>query len=197
MRTPTIPLVAVTLTLCHGACERPRPLTAPPPIVPAPEAAISSALNAADSGNPGRPPPSSAAHPGGTKPNAALVPIYAAEPDAERRRAIIADLLGGEPITGVAAVGELLKLEKRSELRVALFDALDSFDGQVPAKLALIRAELLEHRASGEAREAATDALLNIQDRAAIPLWKTLQEDADDSLHDVARQAITALEALK
>lgn len=40
------------------------------------------------------------------------------------------------------------------------------------------------------------DALLNIQDRAAIPLWQALLKGADESFHDVARQAITALESL-
>ena len=196
MRSSTKLLVAVTLLLCLIACERPRPLSAPPPIVPpapkpseiaTPEPGSKASIAEAR----GAPSPTA------NKPAAAWVASYSGEKNTEERRAIIAELLGGEPVTGVAAVGELLKLEKRAELRVALFDALDSFDGQTPAKLALIRGELLENRASGDAREAAIDALLNIQDRTAIPIWQALLSDPDESLHDVARQAIAALESLR
>lgn len=120
----------------------------------------------------------------------------ASRTDAERRNAID-DLRHLPAREAVPTIGRLLTRENRAELRILLLDSLDACPGEPQAKLAIIRRELLEHSTTGDVREAALDALLNIQHRDAIPLWRALSVNANEQLLDTACQAITALESLK
>jgi hypothetical protein len=193
MHAKVLRFIAVGLVILASACKRPAPLNAPPQVMPQPVSSPRTGSPAPIAGpsllRSGKAAPAS-------KPATELVADYRSENDAEKRREIIADLLGAPPAEGVAAIGQMLNLEKRAELRVALFDALDAFDGQVTAKLDLLRNELVEHASIGGSREAALDALLNIQDRAAISLWRSLLQDPDEALQDVARQALAAFDDL-
>lgn len=122
---------------------------------------------------------------------------YLASRTDEERRNAIDDLRHLPAREAVPAISRLLTRENRAELRILLLDSLDACPGEPQAKLAIIRREILEHSTTGDVREAALDALLNIQHRDAIPLWQTLSVDANEQLLDTARQAITALESLK
>jgi hypothetical protein len=118
---------------------------------------------------------------------------YCATPDSAARRELISDLSTVPAQEAVPVVAELVELEGDVDLRVILLDALDVFDGEVPAKL-LILSNLLGHRGlPDEVHEAALDALQNIQDARAIPVWEQLLKDPDPEQREVAREMIAML----
>jgi hypothetical protein len=191
-------IVVAAICACAPGCERPAPLPPEAPITPPAAPALSHAREAmiADrptSGNPVAPAEVQSPAP---RDAGSIVASYRVQMEVTNRHALVAELSDLPPAKGVAAVGELLAFEKRPELREALLDTLDAFAGEEAAKVALLRTELLENRTGAASRDAAIDALLNIQHRAALPLWKALLEDADEETRDVARQAIAALESL-
>ena len=185
----TLALILFTLTACERAPAPQAPST-PQPVPnsePLQQAAPISEIQPAPEVAP-EPPP-------GTQ-----QPLFnrylASRADEERRNAI--DELRRLPAReAVPTIGRLLTRENRAELRILLLDSLDACPGEPQAKLAIVRRELLEHSTTGDVREAALDALLNIQHRDAIPLWRALSVNANEQLLDTARQAITALESLK
>ncbi len=127
----------------------------------------------------------------------AIASAYSAESDEGKRRELIWEMLEAPPADGIAGIGRLLESEKRASLRVKLFDSLDSFSGFESEKLRVVARELSTQRAVGEVRDAAIDALLNIQHRDAIPVWEALAAGGDEEMRDVANAAIAALRALK
>jgi len=127
----------------------------------------------------------------------AIANAYATEGDEEKRRELIWELLDAPPSDGITGLGRLLESEKRASLRVELFDSLDSFPGFESEKLRIVARELSTQRTAGAVRDAAIDALLNIQHRDAIPVWETLAAGGDEEMRDVAKSAIEALRTLK
>ena len=183
--------MTVAFLVTIAGCDRPRPLndrTQPAdraqPLQPPVEGPVSAL--------PGRSPKVEPAR--GVD---AIANAYAAESDEGKRRELIWEMLEAPPADGIAGVGRLLESEKRASLRVELFDSLDSFPGFESEKLRIVARELSTQRAVGEVRDAAIDALLNIQHRDAIPVWEALAAGGDEEIRDVANAAIAALRTLK
>jgi hypothetical protein len=183
----------LTATLAFSVvcgCKRPTPITVsqtrPQAAVPIPEEPASQPAIA----RPRAPAP--AARP----PIATLEGAYLKAAAEQDRREVLWEIFDAPPAEAVPAIARLLRAEKRADLRIEMLDSLDSFDGEVDAKLAILTRELVDQPAQGEVREAALDALLNLQDRRAIPLWKKLAASDDSEVIETARNTIEALESL-
>jgi HEAT repeat protein len=180
---------ALMLNVVYG-CKRPTPITTS-------EASPQAALAAPE--EPSSEP--SIARPSGAAPVvrpsvATLLGAYLAASAEQDRREVLWEIFDAPPTEAVPAIARLLVAEKRADLRIEMLDSLDGFDGQVDAKLAILTGELIDQPAQGEVREAALDALLNLQDRRAIPLWKKLAATEDAEVIETARSTIKALESI-
>ena len=161
-----------------AACDRPMPLDAPGERRRADPAAPVQPLGREGQGGP---------------PASALTARYLEATDRDRRRKALYDLHDVAPRDGVAALDRLLREETDTDLQVELLDSLAVYDGEVDAKVAILTRALVEQPVHGDAREAALDALLDLQDRRTIPLWQRLADDRSDEVRDLARSTIEEL----
>lgn len=142
-------------------------------------------------------PPSTVATVAPRKSAAELVRYYLYSRDAsERRRTlyVLQDMPGNEALP---AVERLLQAEREPELRVELLESLDVWDGNADVKVRVLERELLDDPRPGAVYDAALDALMNLRDPAALPLWWQLLDDPRDQVRAVARDAIARLEDSK
>ena len=173
---------AIAVLSLLAGCDRPMPLDVPAAARPSTPVAIGAA-QAVVSHRPRRP-------------TAELVASYLRSADAAKRREALYDLHLAPADEGVPAIDRLLITETDPDLLTELLDSLAVFDGEVEAKLRALGGALFEHPVHGDVREAALDALLDLQDRRAITLWQRLLADPIDDVRDLARNTINELQAL-
>ena len=165
--------------LLMAACDRPKPLNSP--VAPPNVGSVEHPAHAKEAeSSPAPLAASTRATP--VRPVAAVIAEYTSAGDEQKRRELLWELMDAQPADGVAGVDLMLKTEKRTSLRVELFDALDSFSGCQQSKLGILSRKLGSIRLDGDAFDAALDALMNVQHRDAIPVWKALAERGDDEL---------------
>jgi hypothetical protein len=185
-------LAAGAPVLAISACKKPAPLGAH--LRPVAEPPLS------ESGFPPKEEAATAPEPKAARPAAAapisadaILRAYRAKPSASDRLELIAQLHFAAPAQAVSVVGQLLAFEKDVDLRVQLLDTLDVFEGETPAKLELLAGLVAERGLVEDVREAALDALQNIQDGRAISVWEKLLVDPDEETRTLAREMIALL----
>lgn len=102
-------------------------------------------------------------------------------------------LAGAPAAEAVPAIGRLVAFEKDPELRAALIESLSDFDEEVAARLAILSPLVGNAAEPEEVREAALDCLDLIDDRAAIPVWQKLVDNADETVREIARARLEEL----
>ncbi len=119
---------------------------------------------------------------------------YTKTSDANDRIEIIYQLADIGDAGALRALGRLFLAETNPELKSEIISAVDDVDGLVEARLA-IYAIALRPNQPDDVRQAAVDALENLEDARAIPTWRTLLNDRDAGIRDTAKAQIEALQA--
>lgn len=120
---------------------------------------------------------------------------YTATSETDDRIDIIYQLADVGTVDALRAMGWLFQIEADPELKSEIISALDDVDGQNEVRVA-IYAIALHPDQPDEVRQAAVDALENIVDAQALPVWRTLLNDRDLGIRESAQEQIKALESL-
>lgn len=172
----------VVVCAVAAACEHPEPL----------DERRTSATPASSAGA-GRTAATGTARPDPVADATAVEAAYRAATDPGVRFEQLQALTAAPAATAVPAIGRLLAVETDLDLRIHLLDALDVFDGEVDAKLAILAPLVTRHDQADDVHEAVLDALQNIQDARAVPVWESLLAAPERELRDVAKEMIATL----
>ena len=195
-------LVAVTWTGC-GRKDESEPAAAPQPAATAKstdhsKVAPTPPVPAAKPVTPAKSvvvKPDVAPEAGDTPPTAVeLEKHYLANPDfTERVQGIfqLSDL--GTP-EALSVLGRLFQKEQDPDLRIQVLNSLFDIEGQDDKKTALLAAGAATNQPK-EVREAAIDALGDIEAKRALPILQALLNDPDEDLREHAKDVIEQLQS--
>jgi hypothetical protein len=102
----------------------------------------------------------------------------------------ISDLNTAEAI---ATLGAIFQKEKEVDLKVEVVDSLFDFDGLDDQKVAILAAAAAPNQEQ-EVREAAIEALTDVEPRKAMPIVQGLVNDSNADIRDAAKDALEQLQ---
>ena len=102
----------------------------------------------------------------------------------------ISDLNTAEAI---ATLGAIFQKEKEVDLKVEVVDSLFDFDGLDDQKVAILAAAAAPNQEQ-EVREAAIEALTDVEPRKAMPIVQGLVNDSNAEIRDAAKDALEQLQ---
>ena len=128
------------------------------------------------------------------RPNfAELEARYYATNDEATKTEILFEFDGEESRDSLMALGRMFQRETNADLKVEVLDAIASTEGNLEIKLPLLQSAIMRNQPS-DLRESAIDALQDVEDARAIPLWQSLLSDPDEFTRETATERIQELQ---
>lgn len=136
-------------------------------------------------------PPADGAEP--TPTPSELEKTYLANPDFTERVQVIFQLsdLGSADSLGV--LGRIFHKEQDPDLRIQILNSLFDIEGQDDKKAVLLAAGAATNQPK-EVRDAAIDALGDIEAKRAFPILQALLDDADEDIREHAKDTIEQIQ---
>ena len=124
---------------------------------------------------------------------AELEKTYLANPDFTERVQVIFQLsdLGSADSLGV--LGRIFPKEQDPDLRIQILNSLFDIEGQDDKKAVLLAAGAATNQPK-EVRDAAIDALGDIEAKRALPILQALLDDADEDIREHAKDTIEQIQ---
>jgi hypothetical protein len=118
---------------------------------------------------------------------------YIGTPDVGARIEIVFRIAGQECLDSVYALHELLTTEQDVELKTHMVDVLVDMEGNTEAKLDMLKTAVLPSQPI-DVREAAIDALVDLEDKRSLPILKELLNDQSADIREAAKDGIELLQ---
>jgi HEAT repeat protein len=99
--------------------------------------------------------------------------------------------LGNAP--ALQTIARIFQAEKSPELQIELIDAVRFFEGENQYKMQIFGSGIRSNYPL-EIRQAAIDGLIDLDDKAAIPILRGLLNDPNEEIRDAAHDAIEFLQ---
>ena len=122
-----------------------------------------------------------------------LEKTYLANPDFTERVQVIFQLSDLGSADALATLGRLFQKEQDPDLRVQVLNSLFDIEGHDDKKAALLAAGVATNQPK-DVRDAAIDALGDIDAKRAVPILQSLLSDADEDLREHAKDIIEQLQ---
>jgi len=122
-----------------------------------------------------------------------LEKTYLANPDFTERVQVIFQLSDLGSADALATLGRLFQKEQDPDLRVQVLNSLFDIEGHDDKKAALLAAGVATNQPK-DVRDAAIDALGDIEAKRAVPILQSLLSDADEDLREHAKDVIEQLQ---
>jgi hypothetical protein len=120
---------------------------------------------------------------------------YRATTTVKQRVQALYQLSSQDTPEALQALGRLFQAEPDPELREEILESLLEFTGQKENKLAILTAALGPDQPLG-VRETAIDVLIDLAYHEAIPVLQGLLQDPNQTVRDMARDAIIEIQEL-
>lgn len=120
---------------------------------------------------------------------AELEKTYLANPDFTERVQVIFQLSNLDTADGVVVLGRVFHKEQDPDLRIQILNSLFGIEGQDDKKAVLLAAGAATNQPK-EVREAAIDALGDIEVKRALPILQVLLSDTDEDIREHAKDII-------
>jgi hypothetical protein len=117
---------------------------------------------------------------------------YFATNDADERAEIITTLQGMTVPEAAQTISRIIPSESDPDLKAQLIGVLADAEASVELKLNTF-APLVREGQQADVRQAAIDALDQIDDPQAIPIWQSLLNDKDEEIRASAEDALSRL----
>ena len=118
---------------------------------------------------------------------------YLANPDFTERVQVIFQLSDLGSADALAVLGRLFQKEQDPDLRVQVLNSLFDIEGHDDKKAALLAAGVATNQPK-DVRDAAIDALGDIEAKRAVPILQSLLTDTDEDLREHAKDIIEQLQ---
>ena len=118
---------------------------------------------------------------------------YLANPDFTERVQVIFQLSDLGSADALAVLGRLFQKEQDPDLRVQVLNSLFDIEGHDDKKAALLAAGVATNQPK-DVRDAAIDALGDIEMKRAVPILQSLLTDTDEDLREHAKDIIEQLQ---
>jgi len=122
-----------------------------------------------------------------------LEKAYLANPDFTERVQVIFQLSDLGSADALATLGRLFQKEQDPDLRVQVLNSLFDIEGHDDKKAALLAAGVATNQPK-DVRDAAIDALGDIEAKRAVPILQSLLSDPDEDLREHAKDIIEQLQ---
>ena len=122
-----------------------------------------------------------------------LEKTYLANPDFTERVQVIFQLSDLGSADALATLGRLFQKEQDPDLRVQVLNSLFDIEGHDDKKAALLAAGVATNQPK-DVRDAAIDALGDIDAKRAVPILQSLLSDTDEDLREHAKDVIEQLQ---
>ena len=118
-----------------------------------------------------------------------LEKTYLANPDFTERVQVIFQLSDLGTVDALGSLGRLFQKEQDPDLRVQVLNSLFDIEGQDDKKAALLAAGVATNQPK-DVRDAAIDALGDIEAKRAVPILQSILSDPDEDIREHAKDVI-------
>src|SRR5688572_12256035 len=130
----------------------------------------------------------------GGNPNPPVDPLqlesaYRANADEANRYTVIDQLSDQGDLPALQTLDRLFQNENSPDMKVEMLDSLSFYEGFNVYKLQMLSVGTQANQPK-EVRQAAIDALLDLDDKSAVPLLQPLRKDPDPEIREAAEDAI-------
>ena len=123
-----------------------------------------------------------------------LEKTYLANPDFTERVQVIFQLSDLGTVDALGVLGRLFQKEQDPDLRVQVLNSLFDIEGQDDKKAALLAAGVATNQPK-DVRDAAIDALGDIEAKRSVPILQSILSDPDEDIREHAKDVIEQLQA--
>ena len=118
---------------------------------------------------------------------------YLANPDFTERVQVIFQLSDLGTADSLVVLGRIFHKEQDPDLRIQILNSLFDIEGQDDKKAVLLAAGAATNQPK-EVREAAIDALGDIEAKRALPILQAMLDDADEDIREHAKDTIEQIQ---
>ena len=123
-----------------------------------------------------------------------LEKTYLANPDFTERVQVIFQLSDLGTVDALGVLGRLFQKEQDPDLRIQVLNSLFDIEGQDDKKAALLAAGVATNQPK-DVRDAAIDALGDIEAKRAVPILQSILSDTDEDIREHAKDVIEQVQA--